>query len=169
MAVARILVSRSTFVFDIRATQFSRERARHRNLSPCGLGQALSRGISGTYFAEHSGRCQSCTRLENLCRFRPSVDLARILYDGDQLGVALKQEAYAIDSTTIVLCLSQFPWADFRRNKGAVKIHTLLRLRGTTHCVIRIIHETTHDVTVLAHPPIKTDAFYLMNRGYIVF
>jgi hypothetical protein len=83
--------------------------------------------------------------------------------------LALKQAAYALDSTTIDLCLALFPWARFRRRKGAVKLHTLIDLRGNIPCFIRITHGKTADVTVLDHLPIEPGAFYMMDKGYIDF
>jgi len=94
---------------------------------------------------------------------------ARALYAQDGFAVALQQAAYALDSTTIDLCLALFPWARFRRRKGAVKLHTLIDLRGNIPCFIRITHGKTHDVTVLDHLPIEPGAFYMMDRGYIDF
>jgi len=94
---------------------------------------------------------------------------ARALYAKDDFGVALKQTAYALDSTTIDLCLALFPWARFRRRKGAIKMHTLIDLRGNIPCFIRITHGKTHDVTVLDHLPIEPGAFYVMDKGYIDF
>jgi hypothetical protein len=94
---------------------------------------------------------------------------AQALYAQDDFGVALKQAAYALDSTTIDLCLALFPWARFRRRKGAVKLHTLIDLRGNIPCFIRITHGKTHDVLVLDHLPIEPGAFYMMDRGYVDF
>jgi transposase len=94
---------------------------------------------------------------------------ARALYAKDDFGVALMQTAYALDSTTIDLCLALFPWARFRRRKGAVKMHTLIDLRGNIPCFIRITHGKTADVTVLDHLPIEPGAFYVMDKGYIDF
>jgi hypothetical protein len=94
---------------------------------------------------------------------------ARGLYAQDSFAVALKHAAYALDSTTIDLCLALFPWARFRRRKGAVKLHTLIDLRGNIPCFIRITHGKTHDVTVLDHLPIEPGAFYMMDKGYIDF
>jgi Domain of unknown function (DUF4372)/Transposase DDE domain len=94
---------------------------------------------------------------------------ARALYAKDGFAVALKHAAYALDSTTIDLCLSLFPWARFRRRKGAVKLHTLIDLRGNIPCFIRITHGKTADVTVLDHLPIEPGAFYMMDKGYIDF
>lgn len=97
------------------------------------------------------------------------IHRARALYAHDNFGVALKHAAYALDSTTIDLCLALFPWARFRRRKGAVKLHTLIDLRGNIPCFIRITHGKTADVNVLDHLPIEPGAFYMIDRGYIDF
>jgi hypothetical protein len=94
---------------------------------------------------------------------------ARRLYAHEPLAVDLEQTVYALDSTTIDLCLSLFPWAKFRRRKGAVKLHTLLDLRGNIPCFVHISHGKTHDVTVLDRLPIEPGAFYVMDRGYVDF
>ena len=94
---------------------------------------------------------------------------ARELYAHDPLGATLEQTAYALDSTTVDLCLSLFPWAKFRRRKGAVKLHTLLDLRGNIPCFVHISHGKMHDVTVLDLMPIEPGAFYVMDRGYVDF
>jgi hypothetical protein len=94
---------------------------------------------------------------------------ARRLYAHEPLAVELKQTVYALDSTTIDLCLSLFPWAKFRRKKGAVKLHTLLDLRGNIPCFIHISHGKMHDVMVLDRLPIEPGAFYVMDRGYVDF
>jgi hypothetical protein len=97
------------------------------------------------------------------------IGRARKLYADEPMGVELEQTVYALDSTTIDLCLSLFPWARFRRRKGAVKLHTLLDLRGNIPCFVRISHGKTHDVTVLDHLPIEPGSFYVMDRGYVDF
>jgi len=79
---------------------------------------------------------------------------ARRLYQADDFGVQLKHTAYALDSTTIDLCLKLFPWAQFRRHKAAIKLHTLIDLRGNIPCFVRITHGKTHDVTILDVLPI---------------
>ncbi len=94
---------------------------------------------------------------------------ARKLYAEEPLDVDLKQTVYALDSTTIDLCLSLFPWARFRRRKGAIKLHTLLDLRGSIPCFIHVSQGKTHDVTVLDQLPIEPGAFYVMDRGYVDF
>jgi len=97
------------------------------------------------------------------------IGQARKLYAEEPFGVELEQTVYALDSTTIDLCLSLFPWAKFRRRKGAVKLHTLLDLRGNIPTFVRITHGKTHDVTVLDHLPIEPGSFYVMDRGYVDF
>ena len=97
------------------------------------------------------------------------IDHVRKLYAHDQLQVDLKQTAYAFDSTTIDLCLTLFPWAKFRRRKAAVKLHTLIDLRGNIPSFIHISTGKTHDVNALDHLPIEAGAFYMMDRGYIDF
>jgi Domain of unknown function (DUF4372)/Transposase DDE domain len=94
---------------------------------------------------------------------------ARKLYAGDSLSVDLEQTIYAFDSTTIDLCLALFPWARFRRRKGAVKLHTLIDLRGNIPCFIHISTGKVHDVNALDHLPLEPGAFYIMDRGYIDF
>jgi Domain of unknown function (DUF4372)/Transposase DDE domain len=97
------------------------------------------------------------------------ISRARRHYADEPMGVELEQTVYALDSTTIDLCLSLFPWARFRRRKGAVKLHTLIDLRGNIPTFVRITHGKTHDVTVLDHLPIEPGSFYVMDRGYVDF
>jgi hypothetical protein len=87
------------------------------------------------------------------------IGRAKQLSANDKLSVALEQPVYALDSTTIDLCLSLFPWAKFRRRKGAVKLHTLVNLRGNIPSFIHISHGKMHDVTVLDTLPIEPGAF----------
>lgn len=97
------------------------------------------------------------------------IGRARKHYADEPMGVELEQAVYALDSTTIDLCLSLFPWARFRRRKGAVKLHTLLDLRGNIPTFVRITHGKTHDVNMLDHLPIEAGSFYVMDRGYVDF
>ena len=97
------------------------------------------------------------------------VGRARQLYAGEDFGLALQQSAYALDSTTIDLCLSLFPWARFRRRKGAIKVHTLMDLRGSIPCFIRITAANVHDVNILDELLFQPGAFYVMDRSYIDF
>src|ERR1700704_2824396 len=97
------------------------------------------------------------------------IAIARPLYADDPLGVELDQNLYALDSTTIDLCLSLFPWAKFRQHKAAVKIHTLLDLHGNIPTFIRITDGKVHDVNILDEIMPEAGAFYVMDRGYIDF
>ena len=94
---------------------------------------------------------------------------ARKLYLGDNFGVELENTAYALDSTTIDLCLSVFPWAPFRTTKAAVKMHTLLDLRGNIPTFIHISDGKLHDVNVLDVLVPEAGAIYVMDRGYLDF
>lgn len=94
---------------------------------------------------------------------------ARQLYAAEPLSVELKRTVYALDSTTIDLCLSLFPWAPFRRHKAAIKLHTLLDLRGNIPCFVHVSHGKMHDVTALDYLTIEPGAFYVMDRGYVDF
>jgi len=97
------------------------------------------------------------------------IRIARTLYAEDDFGVELEHVAYALDSTTIDLCLSLFPWAHFRKHKAAVKLHTLLDLRGSIPCFIRLTDGKIHDVKMLDELVLEPGAFYVMDRGYIDF
>jgi hypothetical protein len=94
---------------------------------------------------------------------------ARLLYENEPTGLDLKQTAYALDSTTIDLCLNLFPWARFRRTKGAVKLHTLLDLRGSIPAFISISHGKKADVSILDELVLEPGSFYVMDRGYVDF
>lgn len=94
---------------------------------------------------------------------------ARPLYANDPIGVDLDQTVYALDSTTIDLCLALFPWAKFRQHKAAVKMHTLLDLRGNIPTFIRISDGKLHDVNILDELVPEPGAFYVMDRGYLDF
>src|SRR5271166_1467716 len=97
------------------------------------------------------------------------IRIARPLYASDPIGVELDQSLYALDSTTIDLCLSLFPWAKFREHKAAVKMHTLLDLHGNIPTFIRITDGKMHDVNILDEFLPEAGAFYVMDRGYIDF
>ena len=94
---------------------------------------------------------------------------ARALYVGEDFGVELANTVYALDATTIDLCLSTFPWAPFRATKAAVKLHTLLDLRGSIPAFIHISDGKLHDVNVLDLLLIEAGSYYIMDRGYLDF
>jgi hypothetical protein len=97
------------------------------------------------------------------------IQTARKLYLGDRFAVELDNTVYALDATTIDLCLSMFPWANFRTNKGAIKLHTLLDLRGNIPSFIYISDGKLHEVNTLDMIPLEPGAFYVMDRGYLDF
>jgi hypothetical protein len=97
------------------------------------------------------------------------IGIARKLYINEDFGVELQQTAYALDATIIDLCLSLFPWAKFRNRKGAVKLHTLIDLRGSIPAFVIITHGKVHEVTVLDDLIIEAGAIYIMDRGYLDF
>ncbi len=97
------------------------------------------------------------------------IDRAKILYANDQLGIDLKSTVYALDSTTIDLCMSLFPWARFRKTKSAVKLHTLMNLRGSIPEFIHISDGKMHDVNILDLLVPTPGAFYIMDRAYLDF
>jgi transposase len=97
------------------------------------------------------------------------IAIARPLYAHDSIGVELNESLYALDSTTIDLCLSLFPWAKFRRHKAAVKMHTLLDLHGNIPSFIHITDGKTADVNILDQFIPEAGAFYVMDRGYLDF
>jgi len=97
------------------------------------------------------------------------IHQARSLYSKEDFGVELEETVYALDSTTIDLCLSLFPWAKFRQHKGAIKLHTLLDLRGSIPAFIAITAGKIHDVNILDELIPEPGCFYIMDRGYLDF
>ena len=97
------------------------------------------------------------------------IGIARPLYASDPIGADLDQSLYALDSTTIDLCLSLFPWAKFRKHKAAVKMHTLLDLHGNIPTFISITDGKVHDVNILDEILPEAGAIYVMDRGYVDF
>src|SRR3974377_1869575 len=95
------------------------------------------------------------------------MSMARRLYANEPFGVDLKDTVYALDATTIDLCLSIFPWAAFRSTKAAIKLHTLLDLRGNIPSFIRISDGKWHEVNLLDELIAEPGAFYVMDRRYI--
>jgi transposase len=97
------------------------------------------------------------------------INRARTLYANEDFGLQLDREVYALDSSTIDLCLSLFPWAKFRKHKAAVKIHTLMDLKGSIPTFIRITDGKVHDVNILDDLVLEPGAIYVMDRGYLDF
>jgi hypothetical protein len=94
---------------------------------------------------------------------------ARTLYADEDFGLQLDREVYALDSTTIDLCLSLFPWAKFRKYTAAVKVHALMDLKGSIPTFIRITEASVHDVNILDDLVLEPGAIYIMDRGYLDF
>jgi len=97
------------------------------------------------------------------------ISKARKLYANEDFGIQLNREVYALDSTTIDLCMSLFPWAKFRKHKAAVKVHTLMDLKGSIPTFIRITDGKVHDVNILDELILEPGAIYIMDRGYLDF
>ena len=97
------------------------------------------------------------------------IPVARKLYQDEDFGIELDQTVYAMDATTIDLCLSMFPWAKFRKTKGAIRLHTLLDLRGNIPTFIHISDGKEHEVNILDDLIAEAGAFYVMDRGYLDF
>ncbi|MBT6504073.1 MAG: IS4 family transposase [Deltaproteobacteria bacterium] len=98
------------------------------------------------------------------------IERARGLYQHeDPISEELDSTVYALDATTIDLCLSMFPWATFRKTKGAIKMHTLLDLKGSIPSFIEITEGSVHEVRILDNIPLEPGSFYLMDRGYLDF
>jgi hypothetical protein len=97
------------------------------------------------------------------------IGIARDLYRGEEFAIELDETVYALDASTIDLCLSLFPWARFRKTKGAIKLHTLLDLRGNIPTFISITDGKVHEVNILDELIPEPGAFYIMDRGYLDF
>jgi len=97
------------------------------------------------------------------------ISIARKLYADDDFGIELDETVYALDASTIDLCLSLFPWARFRKSKAAVKLHTLLDLRGSIPSFISITDGKVHDVNILDELVPEPGSIYVMDRGYLDF
>jgi len=132
--------------------------------------KAYHLGLRGNFtrsnLADTNERCD--WRLH--CEFAQAlIRIARRLYASEPLGLELDNTVYALDSTTIDLCLTLFPWAPFRSTKAAIKLHTLLDLRGAIPSFIHISDGTWHDVKVFDLLIPEAGAFYVMDRGYLDF
>jgi len=97
------------------------------------------------------------------------IRMARQLYADEDFGITLKNTVYALDATVIDLCLSLFPWAQHRKHKSAVKLHTLMDLKGSIPTYIRITSGAVHETTVFRTLPLEPSAIYVMDKGYIDF
>ena len=137
-------------------------RAQSAKLYHLGIRSIVSRNTLANANATRDWRiyCEFAQRL---------IAMARRLYANEPFGVDLKDTVYALDATTIDLCLSVFPWAPFRSTKAAIKLHTLLDLRGNIPSFIHISDGKYHEVNLLDELIVEPGAFYVMDRGYIDF
>ncbi len=137
-------------------------RSRHKKLYHMGIKGKVSRSTLGDANEARDWRIYSDFA-------QILIHEARGLYVDDDFGLELKETVYALDSSTIDLCLSVFPWAKFRRSKGAVKLHTLLDLRGNIPSFISITDGKVHDVNILDELIPEAGSIYLMDRAYLDF
>ncbi|MDQ6986941.1 MAG: IS4 family transposase [Mariprofundaceae bacterium] len=150
-----------TFRESLRSTE-SCLRAQHSKLYHMGIRGGVSHSTLADANKQRDWRIYA-----DFCQ--TLIQIARPLYVGDDLGLDLDNTIYALDATTIDLCLSAFPWAHFRSTKAAVKLHTLLDLRGNIPTFIHISDGKLHDVHALDFMTLEAGAFYIMDRGYVDF
>jgi hypothetical protein len=133
--------------------------------------QTVPHGNSWYYITVNTCRSQRKTRLADLYTDFAQILIheAKKLYCNEPFGVDIDETVYALDSITIDLCLSLFPWAKFRKHKGAIKMHTLLNLRGRIPEFIRVTDANVHDVNILDELIPEPGSFYVMDRAYIDF
>ena len=150
-----------TFRESLRSTE-SCLRAQHSKLYHMGIRGGISRSTLADANEQRDWRIYADFA-------QTLIQIARPLYAGDDLGLDLDNTIYALDATTIDLCLTAFPWAHFRSTKAAVKLHTLLDLRGNIPTFIHISDGKLHDVNALDFMTLEAGAFYIMDRGYVDF
>jgi hypothetical protein len=137
-------------------------RAAHKKLYHMGIRSKVSRNTLA-----HANQVRDWRIYADFAQIL--IGQARKLYANEDFGIQLEQTVYAVDSTIIDLCLSLFPWALFRKKKGAVKLHTLIDLRGNIPTVVFITHGKVHDVNILDALVIEAGAIYVIDRGYLDF
>ena len=149
-------------------TDLSRERARHRRGPARTSGHAVPRGIKSRVSRSPLADANEVRAWRIYAEFAQSlIGVARRLYAGEPCSIDLKDTVYARDASTIDLCLSVFPWAPFRSTKAAIKLPTLLDLRGNIPTFLHISAGKLHDVNVLDLLLPEPGAFYVMDRGYL--
>jgi len=168
IATSRVFLSGSVSRDGFRTADFSRELARHRGMFRCRSQQALPHGDSQSSVTQYSGRCERSPRLAHLCRFCSSLDWYRT--------PSLPQRRFWSTAERNSLCTGRDhdrfvfgAWAKFRQYKGAVKLHTLLDLRGNIPSFIYITDGKVHDINVLDVLIPEPGSFYVMDRGYLDF
>ena len=168
---ALVLLLGSVSHHGFRPTYLSRKLARHRSLSSRSAPQALSLPASVAPVKRSTLADANETRDWRIYRdFAQSlIEIARPLYAHSELGLELEATAYAFDATTIDLCLSLFPWAKFRKHKGAIKLHTLLEIHSAIPVFIAITAGDVHEVNLLDELTPEPGSFIVMDRGFIDF
>ena len=154
-------MSRAVSLLGVRAAYLPRGSARYR-----GLSQSSRSRISRSTLAD-ANETRDWRIFANFAQ--RLVAMARKLFVDEPFGVDLKETVYALDATTIDLCLSVFTWVPFRTAKAAVKLHTLLDLRGNIPAFIHISDGKMHEVNILDQLLPEAGAFYVMDRGYLDF
>ena len=136
--------------------------AHHNKLYHCGLSAPIKRSTLAAANENRDWRIYSDLA-------HSLISVARTLYDDDELGIDLDATVYALDSTTIDLCLALFPWAVFRRAKGAIKLHTMLEVPSSIPVFMHITHGKTHDLRALDILVPEPGTFIVMDKGYVDF
>src|SRR5437899_7566191 len=166
----RVFLLGPVLMYGFRTVHLSRELARYRSMFAVFADKLYHMGIRGRVSRSTLADANETHDWRIFADFAQRlIAIARPLYAHDPIGVDLDQSLYALDSTTIDLCLSLFPWAKFRKHKAAVEMHTLLDLHGNIPTFIRITHGKVHDVNILEEIVPEAGAFYVMDRGYIDF
>jgi hypothetical protein len=169
LSCAKLLLPRSVSGDGFCAAHLPREPSGYRGLPRGDSRAALSPGHPHRDLSQHLGRREREARLIYADFAQSLIQEARRLYTGDTFGLDLDQTVYALDSSTIDLCLALFPWARFRRAKGAIKLHTLLDLTGSIPTFIRITAANVNDVRILDELLLEAGSIYVMDRGYTDF
>lgn len=153
-----------------RSIDVSRKPSRHRNLLAFISKKTLHVGILGTISRNTLANANNIRDSRIYCDLSMLlINTARSLYANEELKINIKEMIYAFDSTTIDLCLALFPWAKFRKRKAAIKLHTLLDLRGSIPAFIWITEGKVHDVKALDILVYEANAYYIFDRGYLDF
>src|SRR5262244_1444978 len=165
-----LFLSRPIPLHGVRSTDLSRQFARHRSVPARTSGKLYHMGIKSRVSRSTLADANENRDWPIYADFAQSlIAIARRLYAAEPFGVDLKDTVYALDASTIDLCLSVFAWAPFRSTKAAIKLHTLLDLRGNIPSFLHISDGKLHDVNVLDLLLPEPGAFYIMDRGYIDF
>src|SRR5437879_4400926 len=166
----KLFLPRSVPFDGFRATNVSRESPRHRNVPTVYRSKLYHMGFRSKVARSTLADANESRDWRIYADYaQVLIAIARPLYASDPIDVDLDQSLYALDSTTIDLCFSLFPWAKFRQHKAAVKMHTLLDLHGNIPTFIHITDGNVHDVNILDEFLPYAGAFYVFDRGYIDF